>query len=253
MWIAVDEATEENGTMSIIPRSHLGPTLDHRRDEGAEQLITCLDAVDIDEAVPCVLEPGGVVFFCYGVVHGTSRNESSLERSGGAYHFVSSDHIRSQAKEGDQHRQLTGTSDRIMRSVRPPTPCHRPSLSQPLPLPASQSDICALCASQAELARVLRKGGWRSDGVRRADGRALGGRGGSAAGGGGAADGRQVGEARAAALLQGHAGDVSDEERGQREETCREPLRSLMAIMVVVMDQPCRRVLMSGLGSGGMG
>ena len=89
MWIAVDEATEENGTMSIIPRSHLGPTLEHRRDEGAEQLITCLDAVDIDEAVPCVLEPGGVVFFCYGVVHGTSRNESSLERSGVAYHFVS--------------------------------------------------------------------------------------------------------------------------------------------------------------------
>ena len=139
MWIAVDEATEENGTMSIIPRSHLGPTLEHRRDEGAEQLITCLDVVDIDEAVPCVLEPGGVVFFCYGVVHGTSRNESSLERSGVAYHFVSSDHIRSQAKEGDQHRQLTGTSDRIMRSVRPPPPAtaracpspyHRPSLPE---------------------------------------------------------------------------------------------------------------------------
>ena len=139
MWIAVDAATEENGTMSIIPRSHLGPTLEHRRDEGAEQLITCLDAVDIDDAVPCVLEPGGVVFFCYGVVHGTSRNESSLERSGVAYHFVSSDHIRSQAKEGDQHRQLTGTSDRIMRSVRPPPPAtaracpspyHRPSLPE---------------------------------------------------------------------------------------------------------------------------
>ena len=116
-------------------RDSLGPTLEHRRDEGAEQLITCLDAVDIDEAVPCVLEPGGVVFFCYGVVHGTSRNESSLERSGVAYHFVSSDHIRSQAKEGDQHRQLTGTSDRIMRSVRPlppttarasPSPYHCP-------------------------------------------------------------------------------------------------------------------------------
>eukprot|EP01043_Picozoa_sp_COSAG02_P007088 COSAG02_NODE_208_length_29027_cov_27.870230_20_plen_113_part_00 len=31
MWIAVDPATEENGTMSVVPKSHRGPTLEHRR------------------------------------------------------------------------------------------------------------------------------------------------------------------------------------------------------------------------------
>ena len=111
MWIAVDRATEENGTMSCIPKSHLGPTLDHRRDDYVEQLITCEDEIDEQAAVPCVLEPGGVVFFCYGVVHGTGVNRSGSERSGVAYHFVSSDHVQSQAKDGtEQHRQLTGVS-----------------------------------------------------------------------------------------------------------------------------------------------
>ena len=31
MWIAVDPATEDNGTMRIVPKSHLEPTLKHRR------------------------------------------------------------------------------------------------------------------------------------------------------------------------------------------------------------------------------
>jgi ectoine hydroxylase-related dioxygenase (phytanoyl-CoA dioxygenase family) len=31
MWIAVDPATEENGTMRIVPKTHLEPTLKHRR------------------------------------------------------------------------------------------------------------------------------------------------------------------------------------------------------------------------------
>ena len=76
-----------------------------------EQLITCIDEIDESAAVPCVLEPGGVVFFCYGVVHGTGLNRSAHERSGVAYHFVSSDHVEHQAKDGtEQHRQLTGKS-----------------------------------------------------------------------------------------------------------------------------------------------
>ena len=41
------------------------------RTATVEQLITCEDEVCKEAAVPCVLEPGGVVFFCYGVVHGT--------------------------------------------------------------------------------------------------------------------------------------------------------------------------------------
>lgn len=76
-----------------------------------EQLITCVDEIDESAAVPCVLEPGGVVFFCYGAVHGTGVNLSDHERSGVAYHFVSSDHVQNQAKDGtEQHRQLTGVS-----------------------------------------------------------------------------------------------------------------------------------------------
>lgn len=109
MWIAIDQATEENGTMRVVPRSHLGPTLEHRRDAKSAQLITCEDHVNEAETVPCVLEPGGVVFFCYGVIHGTKENHSAMDRSGVAYHFVSSDHIVGE-QTGHQHRQLVGRS-----------------------------------------------------------------------------------------------------------------------------------------------
>lgn len=85
--------------------------LERIRHNEVEQLITCIDEIDTTAAIPCVLEPGGVVFFCYGIVHGTGSNLSPHERSGVAYHFVSSDHVQNQAKDGtDQHRQLTGVS-----------------------------------------------------------------------------------------------------------------------------------------------
>jgi ectoine hydroxylase-related dioxygenase (phytanoyl-CoA dioxygenase family) len=103
-------------TQKTVLSQHLGPTFEHRRDGAVEQLITCVDEIDEDAAVPCVLEPVGVVFFCYGVVHGTGINLSGAERSGVAYHFVRHLFIKMiilprQAQARDKHRENTQQTD----------------------------------------------------------------------------------------------------------------------------------------------
>jgi hypothetical protein len=96
MWIAIDDATVEGGTMHIVPRTHLkAEPLPHVRDGGAEQLITCEPALAERGAVgvPCELAAGGVVFFCYGAAHCTLANRSAAPRAGVAYHFLGSDYV----------------------------------------------------------------------------------------------------------------------------------------------------------------
>lgn len=85
MWIAVDDATEANGTIRVIPSSFDG-LLDHERDLNSDHHIAC--KVDEDEAVLLELPAGGVAFFHYRTPHATGDNETDACRAGLAYHFV---------------------------------------------------------------------------------------------------------------------------------------------------------------------
>ena len=89
MWIAVDDANVENGTMTVWPGTHKQPTLPHTRDDYSNHLMSCAAQLDTAAAVPCCTKAGGVVFFCYGVAHATHRNRSAAPRAGVAYHFLS--------------------------------------------------------------------------------------------------------------------------------------------------------------------
>lgn len=89
MWIAVDDATVENGTMTVWPGTHKDPTLPHSRDDYSNHLMSCAAELDSAAGVPCCTRAGGVVFFCYGVAHATHRNRSAAPRAGVAYHFLS--------------------------------------------------------------------------------------------------------------------------------------------------------------------
>jgi hypothetical protein len=100
--IAIDPATVENGTLHLVPRAHLRTSLGetvkgvmrHRVDSDSNHLITCVDSLteeDLASAVPAVLSPGSVVFFCYGTPHCTLDNASDSERTGVAFHFLRSD------------------------------------------------------------------------------------------------------------------------------------------------------------------
>jgi phytanoyl-CoA hydroxylase len=85
LWIAVHEATVENGTLHIIPDAFT-TLLEHSRDTDSDHHIRCYP--DESQAVPIELPAGGVVFFAYGTPHCTLRNRSDADRAGAAFHFV---------------------------------------------------------------------------------------------------------------------------------------------------------------------
>jgi phytanoyl-CoA hydroxylase len=84
-WIALDEATVENGCMQVIPGSHrAGPAPHyHLRD--------CQIAdgrVAVDRAVVVPLKPGGVLFFSGLIHHGTPPNTSAARRRALQFHYA---------------------------------------------------------------------------------------------------------------------------------------------------------------------
>lgn len=89
MWIAVHDATVENGTMHMLPGYQL-EQLEHTRDPNSDHHIRCYP--DESREVACVLPAGGVVFFAYGTPHCTKGNRSTRDRAGLAYHFYHADY-----------------------------------------------------------------------------------------------------------------------------------------------------------------
>jgi ectoine hydroxylase-related dioxygenase (phytanoyl-CoA dioxygenase family) len=90
LWIALHDATLANGTLHVIPRSHL-ETFAHERDLGSDHHIHF--HADDSRAVAIELPAGGCVFFNYGVGHGTKANQTDHERAGLAFHFLRTDAI----------------------------------------------------------------------------------------------------------------------------------------------------------------
>jgi phytanoyl-CoA hydroxylase len=91
MWIAIDDATGENGTLKIVPGA-FHHQLKHDRDPESDHHIRT--EVDESTAVHCDLKAGGVVFFCYGTPHATGANTSESDRTGVGIHFLHGDYFR---------------------------------------------------------------------------------------------------------------------------------------------------------------
>lgn len=85
MWVAVHDATIDNGTLRVIPGSHQ-QAYDHERDPDSDHHIRCQPPEE--QAVSVEIEAGGVVFFCYGVAHSTGDNSTDRDRAGLAFHFL---------------------------------------------------------------------------------------------------------------------------------------------------------------------
>jgi hypothetical protein len=74
--IVVDEATEANGCLYVVPGSHkLGNLKVQRYAEGQIE-----DHVDVGQAVPCEASPGDVVMFTSYTVHGSKPNTTDKPR-----------------------------------------------------------------------------------------------------------------------------------------------------------------------------
>ena len=88
MWIALHDASRENGTLKVIPRQfHIKHP--HDRDPDSDHHIRM--KADDGDAVHCELKAGGVVFFCYGTPHATGANITNEARCGVGIHFLNTD------------------------------------------------------------------------------------------------------------------------------------------------------------------
>lgn len=105
MWIALHDATLENGTLHVVPNSHR-EVFEHERDPGSDHHIRM--RVDEERAVPMILPAGGAVFFNYGIAHATERNDTDRERAGLAYHFLRTDYLIPGRESSRELVHLTG-------------------------------------------------------------------------------------------------------------------------------------------------
>ena len=89
MWIAVHDATVENGTIRVIP-DVFNEQFAHSRDPYSDHHIRCYPPEE--RAVDIELPAGGVAFFAYGTPHATGPNKTDKERAGLALHFLRADY-----------------------------------------------------------------------------------------------------------------------------------------------------------------
>ena len=97
VWIALDEASTDNGCMIIVPGSHRkGPVVHFRRRDWQ----ICDKDARQDPAVAVPLPPGGALFFSSLLHHGTPTNVSDQRRRALQFHYCPA----SAAKVGFEER-----------------------------------------------------------------------------------------------------------------------------------------------------
>ena len=90
IWIALDDADEDNGCMNVIPKSYTEGGLDHTRAKSEEKELPALLMANIDDsqAVPVPLLAGhGMVHHCL-TLHQTNPNNSSRDRRAMVIHYM---------------------------------------------------------------------------------------------------------------------------------------------------------------------
>lgn len=84
VWIALDEATAENGCMHFIRGGHRAGPLKHHHTTDCKILP---DRIDPEAAVPVEIRPGSAIFFHGNIPHFTPKNNSEKRRRALQYHF----------------------------------------------------------------------------------------------------------------------------------------------------------------------
>ena len=72
----MDESTEENGCLWIVPESHKMGDLKVKRYESGQ----VEDQIDVSKAVPCPARAGDVLLFSSYTVHGSHPNHTNHPR-----------------------------------------------------------------------------------------------------------------------------------------------------------------------------
>lgn len=85
VWIAVDEATVDNGCMHVIPGSQKDGFIPHYAERDWQ---ICDSSVQVDKDVAVPLSPGGAMFFHGLIHHGTPSNQSAKGRRALQFHYA---------------------------------------------------------------------------------------------------------------------------------------------------------------------
>ena len=92
IWIALDDADEENGCMNVIPGSYIEGLAAHGRAKSEKGNLPALLQVDadIDRAVPVPVEAGSAMVHHCMTLHQTNPNRSSRDRRAMVIHYMPS-------------------------------------------------------------------------------------------------------------------------------------------------------------------
>jgi ectoine hydroxylase-related dioxygenase (phytanoyl-CoA dioxygenase family) len=91
LWLAVDDATTENGCLRVIPGSHIMNLQEmHHREDIQSVLSSSIDDSYVDEgkAVDCALLSGGVEVHHPNIIHGSEANHSPRRRAGLTIRYI---------------------------------------------------------------------------------------------------------------------------------------------------------------------
>ena len=85
VWLALDKATPENGSMGVIPGSQNGGFSEYDAVDGAENIFTSQvkpGSFDVEKAVYFSLEPNECSLHEGRIIHGANANTSPMRRAG---------------------------------------------------------------------------------------------------------------------------------------------------------------------------
>ena len=91
--VLLDDATEQNGPLLVLPGSHRGPTYDHHGRDGhfCGAMDPARDALDFAAALPLIAPAGSCSFHHVRAVHGSAQNRSAHSRNLLLYEFAAAD------------------------------------------------------------------------------------------------------------------------------------------------------------------
>ncbi len=90
VWLAVTQATLENGCLHVLPGSHMEPVHEHVRDSRPDALQGYMEIVDHDmsASVPVLMEPGDLLLFDSHLMHRSTDNVADVIRAAMVYHYA---------------------------------------------------------------------------------------------------------------------------------------------------------------------
>lgn len=89
VWLAISEATLENGCLSVLPGSHTGEIHPHGPDlrKGANQGYREVVGPNFAAATPMLMAPGDLLVFHSYLLHRSQDNRAASRRSAMVYHY----------------------------------------------------------------------------------------------------------------------------------------------------------------------